>query len=507
VINYLHVDGHDNLWIGYQLGFIHYDTKTDQVTYFKTKPVADQRLNVNIINATYYDADGTRWIATDLGLHALRPDGAVDSFWLKHGFPNHTVTGILEDDRQNLWLSCNDGLYRFNKKNYSVRSFDIYDGLQGKEFMKNAAVKMPDGRLVLGGTKGLNIFSPDSVHDNPYPPNVVITDFKILNKSVPIGGDVLPSHISVVREITLQHTDSEFSFEFVALNFSAPHKNRYAYKLEGFDQEWNYCGTRRFASYTNLPRGKQFTFRVKASNNDNVWNEQGTFIKIYIEPAYWETWWFKALVYSAILTLAYSVYRIRINSIRKHRIELRKQVNEQTAKLKLASEQIEQWNEVLQAHNKKLQSNVKDLSLARVLVKPLSFDEFKEIYPDEKMCYQFLEELKWKEGFRCIRCQANQFAPTSVLFARRCVKCNHVERVTSGTLFTRLKFPITKAFYLLFLVTGNNNLTVRELSDILSLRQQTCWIFRRKIEKLIREKGGVKNLKEGWKSIILTPEE
>ncbi len=505
VVNYVHEDDF-GVWIGYQLGLIRFDPLSDDVHYYK-KATPPSQLNANTINCMYRDADHVMWIGTEHGLHARKIDGTFESFWMKHGFPDHSVMSIEEDEHHNLWLAANDGLYRFNKTTHRVKTFDRHNGIPGKEFLKNSSSSSTGRRLLFGGTKGLVFFDADSLESAIAAPRVVLTDLKIMNREASPVGSVTDGHISVAPRITLDYTDQEFSIGFVAMSFSEPEKTTYAYKLEGFDHEWNYIGSRRFASYTNLETGIEYTFRVKASNTDGIWSNEETSVKIYIRPPFWQTWWFRTLLYVSIGLVIYLIYRIRVRVIRTHRIELRRQVRKQTAELKLANGQIEKWNTVLKDHNRKLQDDVRNLNVARVLVKPMSFDEFREVYPDENACYKFVEELKWKNGFHCPKCESTVFARGAVPFSRRCVKCNHVDRVTTGTIFSRLKFPITKAFYLLFLVTGNSNLTLRELSEMISLRQQTCWIFRCKVEGIIRKNGGIKNLREGWKSIILTDDE
>jgi PAS domain S-box-containing protein len=184
--------------------------------------------------------------------------------------------------------------------------------------MPRGAYRDADGKLYFGGLKGLNAFYPDQLRDNPYVPPVVLTNFQIFNQAVPIGGKDSPLRqvIQETDKITLSYQQSVFSFEFAALNYRAPRKNQYAYKLEGFDEDWNYVGSdRRFATYTNLNPGT-YTFRVKASNNDGVWNEEGKTVKITITPPWWKTWWFYTLVITSVLGTGLFVYRSKSNQIK-----------------------------------------------------------------------------------------------------------------------------------------------------------------------------------------------
>jgi hypothetical protein len=162
----------------------------------------------------------------------------------------------------------------------------MFDGLQGNEFSWHCHAKAPDGRLFFGGTDGLSAFYPDKLAHNPTPPPVVLTEFDLFNKPVKIGAKDSPLRqaIHAASTIILRYDQSVFRFQFAALDFTAPQKNRYAYKLDNFDRDWQYAdATRRFATYTNLDPG-DYTFRVKASNNDGVWNEQGVALRIRILP-------------------------------------------------------------------------------------------------------------------------------------------------------------------------------------------------------------------------------
>lgn len=178
--------------------------------------------------------------------------------------PNNTIYGILEDDQGFLWLSTNRGLSRFNPATRHFRNYDRRDGLQDDEFNTGAYHRGRDGQFYFGGINGISAFSPERVQDNPHPPPLVLTSFKVFEAPVS-----LPQPIWNVRELELSYDQNFFSFEFAALDFTAPEKNQYAYMLEGFDTDWTYSGTRRYASYTNVEPGR-YRFRIKASNNDGV---------------------------------------------------------------------------------------------------------------------------------------------------------------------------------------------------------------------------------------------
>jgi signal transduction histidine kinase len=163
--------------------------------------------------------------------------------------------------------------------------------------------------MYFGGTDGLNMFHPDSIRDNPNNPPVVITSFKIFDKPT-----LLPQSLSATSEIHLTYDQDFISFEFVALDYTAPLKNQYAYRLEGFDRDWIEAGTRRYAAYTRLSAG-EYVFRVRGSNNDGVWNNEGAAIRLIISPPFWRTWWFTILALMSVAILLYLLYRYRVNQL------------------------------------------------------------------------------------------------------------------------------------------------------------------------------------------------
>jgi hypothetical protein len=181
-------------------------------------------------------------------------------------------------------------------------------------------------------------------------------------------------------------------------------------------------------------------------------------------------------------------------------------LNLANAKLKELTDQANEWNIRLDLDNRKLQTNIKEIEKARILLKDVKFDEFSSVFPDERACLQYLAELKWKEGYQCKKCQNTTFGKSKTPFGRRCTKCNYDESPTTDTLFHRLRFPITKAFYMVYLVTmKDKSVTVDELSEILSLRRETCWSFRKKIlESRKNSKSFRKSTNEdGWAALAM----
>ena len=237
---------------------------------------------------------------------------------------NNSVVAVLGDAQGNVWVSTVKGLSRFDPRTESFRNYDVFDGLQGNDFFPRCSAQTPDGRLFFGGVNGLSAFYPGELVDNQTPPPVVLTDFELFNEPAKIRGKNSPLQqaINVSSSITLRHDQFAFRFQFAALDFTAPQKNRYAYKLESFDQHWQYTDAkRRFATYTNLDPG-DYTFRVKASNNDGVWNNQGVALRLQILPPWWGTRWFRAVCAVFFLTALWAVWQIHVRRL-QHEFTMR----------------------------------------------------------------------------------------------------------------------------------------------------------------------------------------
>lgn len=293
----------------------------DKFAYFKHDPNNLNSLSDERIRSLLIDQSGFLWIGT--------ASGSLDKFDSKQnifthfnekdGFPGSAINGILEDGASpdgaggNLWISTNNGFFRFNPETKTLRSFDTRDGLQGLEFNGGSYFKSPKtGEMFFGGTNGFNSFFPKDIKDNPYAPQIVITDFQISNQSVPVGSPYLPNSITESREIIVPHNERVLSFEFAALHYPRPEKNEYAYKMEGLDEDWNYIGHRNFTTFTNLAPG-QYTFRVKGSNCDGLWNETGTSLRIIVTPPWWRTWWAYILYFLFTAAIIGAYIRFSIN--------------------------------------------------------------------------------------------------------------------------------------------------------------------------------------------------
>ena len=226
-----------------------------------------------------------------------------------------------------------------------------------------ALVLKQEREIMFGGVNGFNAFNPNNLLENKNIPPVIITGFKLFNKPVTVAekNSPLEQDITQTKKLTLSYDQSIITFEFAALGFTASEKNLYAYKLEGFDEKWN-IGYQRMATYTNLDPGV-YTFKVKASNNDGLWNEEATSLKIIITPPFWLTWWFKILAVLIIVGGAIGFYRYRVNAINKQKINLQQQVQEQTRQLLKSTE--EEHKARQEAENETEQAN-KELGIKKI---------------------------------------------------------------------------------------------------------------------------------------------
>jgi len=331
-----------DLWIGtLGNGAGRLDPSTGEIQRFRHNPSDPSSLSNDHAISFHEDGNSNIWIGTYAGLNKFsESDSSFRRYITSDGLPNDVIYGILGDDRGHLWLSTNKGLSRFDPIAETFRNFDVSDGLQGNEFNQGSVYRARNGMMYFGGINGFSMFHPDSVHDNPHAPPVILTDFKIFNRSARNDEEKkgrITGPIEYVKEIRLTYNENVFSFEYAALEFTSPGKNRYAYMIEGFDEGWVDAGVRREATYTNLDPG-EYTFRVKASNNDGVWNEDGTSIAIVITPPFWMTWWFRGILILGFLSVGPIIYFRRVGALRnEHKLQeelSRKLIDSQEAERK-----------------------------------------------------------------------------------------------------------------------------------------------------------------------------
>jgi signal transduction histidine kinase/ligand-binding sensor domain-containing protein/DNA-binding response OmpR family regulator len=342
-LNYVKAAADGKLWVGGDASISLFDPETEKALNFTPE---EHGISGLTSHQTYQDRQGTIWVSTTSGVNKYDPG--------TNRFTSYPQIGtVLADDAQgNLWVIAGKSLARFNPESGNLRRYDEDDGLLSNALEPTAGYAGSNGEIFVGGAKGFNSFFPDQLPDNPTAPQVVLTAFELLNKPVAVGGESpLQQHINVARNITLPYDYTVLSLKFAALNYRAPQKNRYAYMLEGFDQDWVYVDSaNRLATYTNLDPGA-YTFRVKASNNDGVWNEAGTALALTITPPWWGTWWFRAATAAVMFVLVFTGYRMRIRSIEERSRELERQVAARTNELAESNQLLQLAKEAAEAAN------------------------------------------------------------------------------------------------------------------------------------------------------------
>ncbi len=366
-IRCLYDDNKGNLWIGTEGGgFSIFNKNTQAIKNYKNILAEENGLNNNTVRCIYIQDGNYVWLGTDGGGLNLY-DIASDKFYhytVDDGLPNNVIYGILPDKKGYLWMSTNNGICRFKllsapaDKKILIKKYFISDGLQSNEFNTGAYFINAQGEMFFGGINGYNRFYPENILENTFIPPVRITRFKIFETDY-----ALDTLVDFIQQITLNYQQNFFSFSFAALSFSMPEKNRYAYMLEGFDKEWIYTENRNYASYTNLDPGT-YIFKVKASNNDGVWNDVGTSAKIFIKPPFYKTWWFYSLlVISGVLSVILFI-KIRERNLKRDKVKLEETVH-------LRTEQIQQKNLELSRQKQEITDSINYAKRIQQAILPL----------------------------------------------------------------------------------------------------------------------------------------
>ncbi len=337
------------LWVGTDTGVYYYERTINRFQpIFSNDPYSG--LNNSLILSLYADDDNNLWIGTfQNGLIKYHLNTHQPTYYRKtDGLPSDVVYGILGDDQGNMWISTSRGLARFDPQKEYFSTFDITDGLQNNEYSEGAYYRNAGGDMYFGGIAGLTAFDPRRIQDNTYIPTVVLTS--LTQGGEPASIDQPPE---ALNEISFSWPKNFFEFEFAALSFQHAADNQYAYILEGFEDEWNQAGTKRFGRYTNLPGGK-YTLRIIGSNNDGIWNEEGTSVEITIIPPFWETWWFILTLVVLLLGSVLGGYRWRVKSVEARSRELETLVQTRTAELSRAFERLQHETDERQRAEEKL---------------------------------------------------------------------------------------------------------------------------------------------------------
>jgi signal transduction histidine kinase/ligand-binding sensor domain-containing protein/DNA-binding response OmpR family regulator len=316
-INSIATDEIDNLWISSAHGLIYYYPLLNRSKCYFNNSEIPTSISDNHINSTFKDSRGLFWVCTNNGLNLM--DREKDNFRVlkqADGLPSDRIFRIEEDSNSNLWLSTKNGLSKMIVSRTNVKdslsfkfvNYGINDGLQGKEFNPTAAFKTKDGQLWFGGPDGLNAFYPGDIREDSTSSKLVISNLRIDNESVKYGevinGRILfKNPIFNTNKIVLKFLENSFTIDFAALNYFFPGKNKYAYTLEGFSDKWITTeGMENFATFSNIQDGT-YTFKVKSTNSDGIWNESPQILKIKVLPPFWASWYAYVIYFTVIFSL------------------------------------------------------------------------------------------------------------------------------------------------------------------------------------------------------------
>jgi signal transduction histidine kinase len=304
------------------------NTLTDQVTHIAGKN-SDVNLSGNTIFSICESSDNKLWIASTAGLNCYDMNiGEFISYGISADILKDWVFGIIEDNEGDIWVTFRQGLGKLSARDNTYTSYYVKDGLKNDSFCVGACYKTESGELFFGTLNGLVSFHPEDIKENTESPRILINEFSLIN------GDIsFIEPVEDVREIKLSYAQNSFLIDFVALSYNSPRDNIYAYKLEGFEENWNYCNAEEsFTKYTNLNAG-EYTFMVKGANSAGIWNEEGVSLKIIIDRPFWQEWWFiLSLVVLAIFSIIMAI-RIRTHILSSYAQKLEIKFEERTVEL------------------------------------------------------------------------------------------------------------------------------------------------------------------------------
>ncbi|MBN2612474.1 MAG: hypothetical protein JXB00_13025 [Bacteroidales bacterium] len=357
----LYKDHYERIWTGVEnTGIFLYDEKSG-----KFKPAFRQIINTGI-TAMHLDSKDNLWLGGNIGLLYINTADTTSKLYTKNdGLPTNLIMGILEDDHKNLWISTTAGLAKCtnlveNAGSLNVRTFTEKDGLQNKHFLNYSYYKSGTGEMYFGGIQGFSMFHPDSMKDNPFQPQIALTDIKIFNQSVGIGNKIhgkaiLEKSPIITKEIKLSYKHRIFTFEFAALHNVNPEQIKYQYMLYPFEKNWSQTdAVNPSVTYTNL-HGGNYTFRIKAANSDGVWSDQPYELSVTILPPFWRTTWFILFMVLLVIVGFILIYNSRVNAIEKQKNRLEMMVQERTKTITEMNSLLKNQTKELKTTNKLLE--------------------------------------------------------------------------------------------------------------------------------------------------------
>jgi diguanylate cyclase (GGDEF)-like protein len=344
-------DSQQNMWVGTGYGLNLWEEENQRFIFFTSDNNRIDSLLGNIVQDIHQARNGKIWIATQKGLNLYLPETkSFKPFGRKNGLPTSLIRGIADDKNGNLWLTTNKGISKLNPLSGGVTNFDSYNGLLGVNYYANSLITGGNETLFSSSTRGIEFFNTSNVETNNSEFNVVLTGFNKMGQSVKLARPY-----SYVNDIQLSYIDYFFSFEFSVLDFIAPRKSQYAYKLEGYDDNWINIGNQNVVSFTNLDGGS-YKFMVKATNSSGKWGDKLLSIDLTVLPSPWKTWWAYSFYVSVgiviIFTFIYFRTRLQQTEISRQKqfvLALEEQVAQKTISLNTQASDLMTANKQLEA--------------------------------------------------------------------------------------------------------------------------------------------------------------
>lgn len=358
IIRSIFKDSKGNLWIGTDKGLnliVADELKNEYPTIRKfNRGDQEHTLPYDYILQIFETQNGKIWMGS-MGGGLIGVENSMDGVYsfssvtVEDGLPNNSIKSIQEDAEGFLWLASNNGLSRFNPNTFEIANFDVEDGLQDNEFSEICSAVRKNGQLIFGGRQGFNVFYPNEILQDTIPPKMFFTEFSIFNQEVKPGDIingrvVMEKTIEFTKSIKLKYKENNFSIGFVGVQYNSPQKNKYHYKLEGYDLDWIKAESdSRIAKYTNLDAGK-YVFKVNAANSDGIWANQPLELTIIIEPPFWITWWFRLILFFVFVGALVLLYFYKLHAYKRQQRELETLVRSKTTELRNANEGLKELN-------------------------------------------------------------------------------------------------------------------------------------------------------------------
>lgn len=442
-------DSNHELWIGTSAGLNKYDSINNNFLYYPYITINDKDLQAYTVYSLYEDSQKRLWIGTcENGLNLFNKETKrFKPFPENIKIQNSVIYKILEDNSGNLWLSTSKGIIKAtidaNDSITELYNFNEQYSFYNAQFNIGAGFKSSSDEIFFGSNKGFIFFNSDSIKPNTYRPRVVFTGFKIYNeevKIVPTGktGSPLRQSITETQHISLNHKQLIFTIKYAALSYISPQRNQYAYKLEGFENKWNYVEGKRYATYTNLDPG-EYIFKVKAANCDGFWNHEPASLRITIIPPFWKTWWFRSIISIFIIIGIYTIFQLRLRYLKQQKKNLKKMVNDRTKELILLNAKLNEQYEEISMQNEEINTQNDELEKHKEHLEDLVKERTSEL---EKAKLKAEESDRLKTSFLTnmsheIRTPLNAIVGFSILLANTDVsddeKLEYKNMITTST--------------------------------------------------------------------------